>query len=372
MSDFWYDEISHPNDYLGNPAYAPIDLGHPSWQKMTRWDDMGPNGDILRGMDPQWVWMHPATNWKQWWLSGPREGTQGAVLGTNLDGILDVNFEHRYSEGPYMIGADRERTDYQKGVINLGVWIAPENNNCRNYGPFAMQKIADSWRQSWSNTIPGFLGCFTRTHGWRFIPLIKGSAFKPDTTRSPTAFGNNALMYSMETHAPWPLYAKRAETRVWKATLDDIDEHGVATHVFQIPNRSTWEKTYPKFIVRGAGDVTIQDGIGGRQVPMPTLHPDVDGSYMMIDTDPSVQTITTEKQPIDSQLNRYMRNSQFLELLAPNKVEKAKPAQRRIPGGIEFDNALPPRTVAHLKVTHTNWQGSITAICPQFYTASWS
>lgn len=371
-SDFYYDEIDYPNDYLGNPAYWPANLGHPSWQRMTRWDDLGPNGHILRGEHPQWVWMHPATNWKQWWISGPREGKQGVILATNLDGVLDLNFEHRYSEGPYMIGADRERTDYGKGVINLGVVIRGENANLDARGPFALHKFEDSWRRSWSNTVPGFLGCFTRTHGWRWIPLIKGSPIKADLAKSPTRFGNNTMIHSMEVHAPWPLFAKRAVTRVWEATLDDVDEHGVATHTFAIPNAGTWEKTYLKFIVRGEGEVTIQDGIEGRMVPLPKLHPDVDGDYMLVDTDPAQQTIVTEKQPVDSALYRYMRNSEFLELLIPNRVEKTLPAQRRIPGGIEFDNPLPPLTVAHIKVTHTNPHGSVTAICPQYYTSAWS
>lgn len=378
MADFWIDNIEYPNDYRGEPAYGAPTPGHPSWQRMTRWDDLGPHGPLLRGESPQWIWMHPATNWKIWDLSGPREGRQGVTLATDLDGVMDLDFEHRYSGGPYMVGTERERTDYKMRTVTLGVWINPSAPSFRSNfgvqpGPFAMHMVEDSWRQSWSRTVPGMLGCFTRTHGWRFLALIQGERTKTDLRKSPTAYGNNAVLINITAHAPWPLLAKPAITRTWQATQDDVDAHGLATHVFTIPNRGTWQEgTYPKYLVQGAGDVTIQDGIEGKQVPLPTLHPKQDGSYMLVDTDPARQTIITEKQPIDTQLYKGLRNSQFLELLFHEQLEETLPAQRRIPGGIEFDNPIPPRTVAHLKVTHTNPQGSVSAIMPQYFESSWS
>ncbi|QPL15239.1 minor tail protein [Mycobacterium phage Peeb] len=381
--DFYFDEIKHPNDYLGNPAYAPVDLGHPSWQRMTRWEDMGRYGNILRGESPQWVWMHPNTNWKVWHLSGPREGVEGVVLAEGLDGVFDLEFEHRYSKGPYLIGAERERTDYMMGVVDFGVWINPPANiNRPAGGPFAMHKIEDSWRQSWSDTVPGFLGCFTRMHGWRWIPAIQGSKIRRDARKSPTSNGNQSTLLSMTGHMPWPLFAKRAETEVWKPSQEDIARDGYAKHTFHIANKGTFESA-PKFIVRGGSrdDVTIdgkkgfgvriQDGNEGKMVPIPPLLAN-DGDYMFVDTDQSRQTLTTEKEPIDGQIWKTLRQSQFLALLLNDKLQSHLPAQRRIPGGIDFDNPIPPRTVAHITVTHTNPFGSVEMILPQYYRASWS
>ncbi|AYD84602.1 minor tail protein [Mycobacterium phage Paito] len=381
--DFYFDEIKHPNDYLGNPAYAPVDLGHPSWQRMTRWEDMGKYGNILRGESPQWVWMHPHTNWKVWHLSGPREGIEGVVLGEGLDGVHDLEFEHRYSKGPYLIGAERERTDYMMGVVDFAVWINPSANiNRPAGGPFAMHKIEDSWRQSWSDTVPGFLGCFTRMHGWRFIPAIQGSKIRRDSRKSPTAHGNQSTLLSMTAHMPWPLFAKRALTEVWKPAQEDIIRDGYAKHTFHIPNRGTFESA-PKFIVRGTSrdDITIdgkkgfgvriQDGNEGKMVPIPPLLEN-DGDYIFVDTDQSRQTLTTEKEPIDGQIYKTLRQSQFLALLLNDKLQSHLPAQRRIPGGIDFDNPIPPRTVAHITVTHTNPSGSVEMILPQYFRASWS
>lgn len=381
--DIYFDKIKYPNDYLGNPAYAPADLGHPSWQRMTRWEDMGPHGDILRGEAPQWVWMHPATNWKVWHLSGPREGIEGAVLAEGLDGVWDADFDQRYSNGPYLIGAERERTDYQMGVVDFGVWINPTANKNRPAGgPFAMHKIEDSFRRSFSATVPGFLGSFTRMHGWRFIPAIKGGKWRRDSKKSPTSNGNQSTLLSGTLHMPWPLFAKRAETRVWKPSQADIIRDGYAKHTFHVPNKGTFESA-PKFIVRGTSrdDITIdgvkgfgvriQDGNEGRMVPIPNLL-EHDGDYMFVDTDMARQTLTTEKEPIDGQIYKYLRQSQFLELLLHDKLTAQLPAQRRIAGGVDFDNPIPERDVAHITVTHTNPAGSIEMILPQYFLASWS
>jgi hypothetical protein len=381
--DFYLDKITHPDDYLGNPAYSPVDYGHPSWQRMTRWDDMGKWGHILRAKDPQWVYMHPATNWKVWHIAGPREGIEGVVLAKGLDNIFDLEFEHRYSDGPYLIGAERERTDYKMGVVSMGVWINPTANiNRPAGGPFAMHKIEDSWRQSWSDTVPGFLGCFTRMHGWRFIPCIKGGKFSRDAEVSPTAHGNETTLLNMVVHMPWPLFAKRAEIRVWKPKQEDIIRDGYARHTFRIANKGTWD-TAPKFIIRGTSKsdimidgkngpgIRIQDGIGGKMVPIPPLLAH-DGASMFVDTDQSRQTLTTEKEPVDGQWWKYLRQSQFLQLLLRDTLDATLPAQRRTPGGIDFDNPIPARSRASITVTHTNAAGSITAIFPQYYRAPWS
>ncbi|MCV7226055.1 hypothetical protein [Mycolicibacterium komossense] len=381
--DFYFDEIKHPNDYLGNPAYAPVDLGHPSWQRMTRWEDMGKYGDILRGEHPQWFWMHPATNWKVWHLAGPREGIEGVVLAKGLDGVYDLNFEQRYSNGPYLIGADRERTDYMMGVVDFGVVINPNANRNRPSGGFmAMHKIEDSFRRSFSDKVPGFLGSFTRDHGFRWIPAIKGGPWKVNSEKSPTSNGNTTSILSGTLHMPWPLFAKRAETEVWKPAQADIIRDGYAKHTFHIANKGTFEAA-PKFIVRGTSKdsilidgvvghgVRIQDGNEGKYVPIPPLLPD-DGDYMFVDTDQARQTLTTEKEPIDGQIYKTLRQSQFLELLLKPQLDAKLPAQRRTPGGIDFDNPIPERSVAHITVTHTNPNGSVEMILPQYYRSSWS
>lgn len=370
--DWWLDPPKYPLDAEGNPIYAEENPAHPSWRKLTNWFDLGTNGEYLRSELTKWVYIHPSNN-KLWRLSGPGRGREGVALARELEGIMQPDFEHRYSGGPYLIGEKRERTDYKKRVINLGVHIQPNGNAERpeEANPFSYRLIEDSWWSSWSKTVPGFLGSFTRTHGWRWLAVILGETTKTAVSIDPVGNGNNTMMWNMTLHAPWPFYSKRALTRVWESTLDGVvSGGGAAPGVISIANRGTWE-AWPKFIVRGTGEASIQDGVGGPMVKLPKLY-DTDGSYMLVDTDPTKRTITTEKDPVDNETYKFLRNSQLLDMLLHDVTASHLPAQRRIPGGIGFNGKIPPRTVAHLKVSHTNQYGSITCIMPQNYEMAWS
>ncbi|QBI96256.1 minor tail protein [Mycobacterium phage Patt] len=368
--DFYLDPIRYPNDAYGNPRYPQVNPTHPHWQRMANWHDLGRHGEYLRSTKTKWVYIHPSNN-KVWHLSGPGRGREGVMLSKELDGVLDPEFEHRYSEGPYVVGSIRERTDYKRRTINLGVVIAPNGNAERLDEPntFSAWRIFDSWCSSWSETEPGYLGSFTRTHGWRWLSVILGKPSKTTLSVDP-AESDGSFEMNMSIDAPYPFFAKRALSATWEASQDDVDEHGVAHGTIRIANRGTW-RSYPKFLVKGAGEVTIQDGVEGRMIPLPKLYAE-DGAYMMVDTDPTRKTIVTEKDPVDSQVYKYLRNSQLLNIFLHDTLAKRLPAQRRIPGGIGFDNPIPPRTVAHIKVTHSNPSGSITCIMPQHYKMAWS
>lgn len=373
--EFYTGPPAYPDDAAGQPMYPPLDPQHPARQRMAVWRDMGANGHRLRSMETKWVYMHPNTGYKPWHLAGPLRGREGVVLARELEGVLQPDFEIRYSSGPYMIGETAERVDYKKRVMNFGSVINPNGNAERDQEPdfWNFHSIMQQWAASWSETVPGFLGCFTRMGGWRFLPVISGEATKTTLSIDPAAHRNNGLTLNQVAHAPWPLYAKKALTRSWKASPDQVGEDGIARGTIPIANRGTF-RSYPKYLVRGTGTATVQDGIGGRQITLPRLYED-DGAYMLVDTDPTKRTITTEKEPVDSELYRYMRNAQLLQVLLPDVYGVAHsklPAQRRIPGGIGFDNAIPPKSVAHLNVSHTNPNGSITCVLPQPYRMPWA
>ena len=374
LHDDWYlDPPKYPNDAYGRPRYGPVNPSHPSWQKMTHWGDLGRNGEYLRSTATKWVYVHPSNN-KIWNLAGPGRGRQGVVMAKDLEGVMQPDFEIRYSEGAYTIGAKPERVDYGKRVINFGVQIQPNGNAERpeEPNPFSYRLIEDSWWSSWSETVPGFLGSFTRTHGWRWLAVLLGEPTKTSIKIDPVAHDNNTMLWNMTIHAPWPFYSKRMITKRWESTLQNvIDNDGAAQGLISIPNRGTWE-SYPRFLVTGHGDVTIQDVGSGRMIPMPRFYP-TDGSFMLVDTDPTKRTITTEADPVDTQFYKNLRKSQLLEILLHDQVSSRLPAQRRIPGGLDFSgDAVPPREVAHIKVTHSNGNGTVTCIMPQNYRMAWS
>ncbi|AXH46858.1 minor tail protein [Mycobacterium phage Aminay] len=368
--DFYLDPILYPNDAYGNPRYAQMNPTHPHWQRMSNWYDLGRHGEYLRSTKTKWVYIHPS-NMKLWRLNGPGRGREGVVLSKELDGVLQPEFEIRYSEGPYVIGAIPERVDWKKRRINLGVAIQPNGNaeRAEEANPFSGRRIFDSWASSWSEEVPGYLGSFTRTHGWRWLAVTLGEASKTTLSTDP-AESDGSFEMNMAIDAPWPFFAKMPLSTTWKASPDDVYNNGVAHGTIRLANRGTWE-ALPKFIVKGAGTVTIQDGNEGREIKLPELYP-TDGAYMLVDTDPTKKTIVTEKDPVDSQVYKYLRNSQLAQIMLHDTLDSKLPAQRRIPGGIGFENPIPPRTVAHLKVTHSNPYGSITAIMPQYYRMAWA
>lgn len=368
--DFWLDPPKYEYDAYGNELYYAENPTHPSWRRMTNWNDLGRNGEYLRSTQTKWVYIHPSNN-KVWHLAGPGRGREGVVLARELDGAMHPDFDIKYSEGPYIIGATPERVDYRKRVINMGVVIQPNANAERreNPNPFSYRLIEDSWWSSWSESVPGFLGSFTRTHGWRWLRVTLGEASKTSVSMDPVANGNNTMQWNMTVHAPWPFYSKRAMTKQWKATYDAMRD-GVCEGLIKIPNRGTWE-SWPKYLITGHGDVQIQDGTEGRMIRLPRFYAS-DGNFMLIDTDPTKRTITTEKDPIDDQLYKYLRNSQLLNLLLHDATSSRLPAQRRIPGGIGFMNKVEPRSVANIRVTHTNFQGTVTAVMPQNFRMAWS
>ncbi|AHB79552.1 hypothetical protein PBI_VALIDUS_22 [Mycobacterium phage Validus] len=370
--DFYLDPPKYPQDAFGNELYLPENPAHPSWRRMSHWGDLGRNGEYLRSTQTKWVYIHPSNN-KVWHLAGPGRGREGVALAKELEGVMQPEFEILYSEGAYTIGAKPERINYKKRTISLGVVIQPNGNAERpeEPNPFSYRFIEDSWWSSLSEEVPGYLGSFTRTHGWRWLAVILAEASKTSLKIDPTAHDNNSQQYNIVLHAPWPFYAKRTLTKLWQADLDNlVANNGVAEGIIQIPNRGTW-RSHPKFLVKGHGQAWVQDGNEGQMIKLPKFY-ETDGAYMMVDTDPTKRTITTERDPVDSQLYKYLRGSQLLDILLHDETSKRLPAQRRIPGGIGFDGVIPPRTVANIRVRHDNPNGSITAIMPQHYRMAWS
>lgn len=371
INDWLLNPPLYTNDAQGNPIYGPENPTHPSWRRLTNWNDLGKNGEYLRSTQSKWVYIGP--NNKVWHLAGAGRGREGVVLARELEGVMQPDFEIRYSEGPYLVGATAERVDWKKRTINLGVVVQPNFNveRVEEPNPWSYRLIEDSWWSSWSESEPGFLGSFTRTHGWRWLKVTLGEASKTALSMDPVAHGNNSMIWNMTLHAPWPFYAKRHMTRTWQAVPNaDAMYSGIYEGIIKVSNRGTWE-SWPKYLIRGHGDVTIQDGTQGRMIALPRFYAS-DGTYMLVDTDPTKRTITTEKDPVDEQIYKYLRNSQLLDLLLNDVTSSRLPAQRRIPGGIGFDGKIEPRSVANIKVTHTNGHGSVTCIMPQNYRMAYS
>lgn len=356
----------------GTPIYEPVGSRHPGWQRYTSWNDLGPWGKQLRGLNTKHVYMSPDGR-RLWNLAGNWAGKEGVVLDEKLQGSMHLPFEQRYSGGPYMIGEELERTDYRKRVYHLGVIVGPGINYLtRTRFPdneFAYRMLEEKWWADWpenKNDPAGFWGTYTRTHGWRWIRVRHGEANDQTLELDPTAYGNNCQAWGMTIHGQFPFYSKRAYTTVWANNEDNDQVNGVNTGLLALVNAGDW-KPWPKYIVEGAGHVTIQDGITDRMVELPEIFA-TDG-LVLVDTDPAARTLTGSKDPVDNLFYQLIRNSEILDYVLGDltKADSGLPVGRRMPGGIGFASPLPAKAVTHVKVTHTNPNGKVTAVVPQWF-----
>jgi hypothetical protein len=364
------DEWTRPD---GSVIYQPVSDRHPGWQRYTSWNDLGPWGRQLRARKTKVVYVSPDGQ-RLWNLAGDWAGKEGVVLAENLSGSMHMPFEQRYTSGSYALGEELERTDYRKRVFQLGVILAPHVNLlARKRFPdneFSYRMLEEKWWNDWpeNHRAPaGYWGQYTRTHGWRWIRVRQGEANDQPLALDPVAYGNNAQAWAMTLHAAFPFYSKRPYTKLWVNSPENArTADGNNLGVLNLPNRGDWDQ-WPKYIVEGAGMVTIQDGITPHMVELPEIF-ESDGA-VLVDTDPAKRTLTASTDPADNAFFQLIRNSEILDYLLGDvtNADSGLPVGRRMPGGIGFSSPLPAKANTTVRVTHTNPRGKITAIVPQWF-----
>ncbi len=368
-----YDpDLSNTHRTDGSLIYQPVDQRNAGWQRYTDWNDLGPWGKQLQGLKTKVVYLSPDGS-RLWNLAGNWKGKEGVVLDEKTQGMMHIPFDQRYSAGPYMIGETLERTDYPKRVMNIGVTIGPAINYlARRRFPdneFAYRMIEEQWWEDWpenKNQPAGFIGVYSRTHGFRWIRARYGDANNQVIERDPTAFGNNVQDWSMTIHNEFPFYSKRAWVREWRNDSANAAIFGRNHGEISLVNKGNWPQ-WPKYVIEGEGTVTIQDGIIDRIVPLPKTYQS-DG-LILVDTDPAARTLTGSNDPADNFFYKIIRNSAILDYLLGDvtNADSGLPVGRRMEGGIGFTSQIPPASSHRIKVTHNNPAGKITAIVPQWY-----
>lgn len=361
--------------------------------------------DAITGLETKIVYVgvpDPKLNGQRrfWNLSGNQAGKEGLCLAPHLQGFMHTPFQTLVSEGPYMTGAHYERTDWRKREINLGVMVGVEFEPATS---FRYRMLEERWWSSWSVSEDGYLGCFTRTHGWRWLRVRLAEEPKDAFELDPVAFENNFMQWSMTILATQPFWMKRKEVRKWSnsaptATIWQTIEALLADIVGEfediiagtpgahnlIPGKdigkgviSIWnngsELAWPKFLVSAPGRAWIQDG-DGRMVPMPLLTgPDYEGKggdgYMLVDTDPTQRMLTCATDPVDPLFFQLARRSQILDFLLHDMVNSTLPVWRR--STQRFMVPYAPHTLHHIKVYHSDPTGSITCVMPQRFNRAW-
>lgn len=354
--------------------------------------------DSITGLDTKIIYVgvpDPKLNGKRrfWNLHGNNAGKEGLCLAPHLQGFMHTPFQTLVSEGPYMLGAHYERTDWRKREINLGVMVGVQFEPATS---FRYRMLEERWWSSWSVEEDGYLGVFTRTHGWRWLRVRLAEEPKDAFELDPVAFGNNFMQWSMTIMATQPFWMKRKEIRRWNNTADTataweiIEEllldivgefediimgtpgahnlvpgKDVGKGVIDIWNRGS-ETAWAKFLVSAPGRAWIADG-DGRMVPLPLLT-NRDG-YMLVDTDPTARMLTCATDPVDPLFFQLARRSQILDFLLHDLLQSTLPVWRR--STQRFMVPYAPYTRHHIKVYHSDPNGSIVAIMPQRFSRAW-
>lgn len=331
---------------------------------------------------------------RAWWnLWGPNSGIQGVELAPQLAGVMHQPFTQLITEGPYQIGGTHERTNWNKRVISLQVNVGVSEPDTI----FRYRMVEQRWWSSWSPTEDGYIGIFTRTHGWRFLKVRLMEEPKNPFPLDPQAFGNNFMPWDMNLVAVDPFWYKRIEQGQWsndgdgdggipatpwdqlEELVEDIAEGlfpGISNlipgmHIGEgniiVPNRGD-QTVWPKFLVSGPGRAWIEDGPGGRMVPLPLLHPK-DGT-IMVDTDPTARTITATSDPVDSLFYRILRNSQFLDFFLHDITDQGLPVGRRF--NDRFTTPWPANQTLRIKVRHSQGGGKVVAMVKQRFGKSFA
>lgn len=341
---------------------------------------------------------------RRWWeLHGKFGGAQGVMAGEQFQGLMHPSFDLKIDSGAYETGGTWERTDYDVKHMQMAAMVGA-NLPYRDVNSFEYRMLEQAWWNSWDTDNDGWLGVYTRTHGWRFIPVRLANPVKTAFAIDPSSHDNNFMEWDMEIAALYPMFAKRSITQTWTNTsatstswnlivdaiesalqaliadfgplaqgssqilADALPGRQVGAHTFHIANKGTWG-AFPKYIVSSPGIAWIQNGWNADGSPqmlqLPLLTPE-DG-YVLVDTDPDARTLTCVTDPVDPLFMQILQNSFILEILLGPEINSTKPIWQQMKYSFTEAAMVPAQTVAQLTAWHSDAGGTITCIMPQQY-----
>jgi hypothetical protein len=322
-----------------------------------------------------------------WNLTGNYAGKEGVTLAQHVTGLMHLPFNTLVSEGPYQIGATYERTDVKKRTINIGVQVNVHTTGTDTL--WSYRRIEERWWRAWSFKEDSWLGCYTRSHGWRWLRVRLSEDPKTPFVLDPVAFDDGFMQWDMVVVALQPYWLKATKASKWvnsastsmnwytveqlvaaaENTFSEIltgqggtlvPGHDIGSGVLKAWNHGDVAE-WPKFLVSSPGRAWIQDGNGGAMIPLPVTT-DQDGT-VLVDTDPMARTLTCSTDPVDPLLYRILRNSELLQVLLGDVVNSTQPINKRFYG--RFTTPIPPRSLANIKVFHSDPTGTVAMLVGQ-------
>lgn len=320
----------------------------------------------LKGAGTTVVYISPKK--QMFHLAGPRAGTEGVSLATQMLGDQQWPFEVVIEESAYMMGATIQKVNINKRMFNVGVVIGRHNPPMSEY---QYRMAEDHWWQGQDELNDGWLGVWTRFSGWRWIPVRPDVTVKTSQKMDTTAFGNNVSTWDISWIAARPYFTKPALYSTWLAKDSNVQPNpkpggsDLYTGTVHLANRGDLP-SYVQFLVSSPGEAWVQDNLSSRMVRLPFTAKS-DGTYLC-DTEPGKRTLTAPTDPVDNPLYDFVRQAKILDFFLHDLASLGLPLQMRFNN--RFMYTVPPRTAVALTVQHTNPAASITAFMPQRFKRS--
>lgn len=341
----------------------PIPLGNTASvltpQELSTYQNFFDLPERLQAMSTVFMYIDPLGN--VFHLNGPLAGTEGVQLAQVMQGEHHLPIDQIVTESAYQLGATLERTNIVQRLINLRITIgAPGMNN------YLYRYCEDRWWAGQVENRPGWLGCFTRFSGWRWIQVYPAKTIDTAIRQDPVAYGNNMATWDITWIAPIPYYSKPAAFNVWSAAASGPpDVNGNYFGTIALVNRGDME-TYVQYLIKGDGVATVQDGTSTRMVTLPHLL--ASDGVGLCNTDPTERTLLAEADPIDNLFYKIIRASKILNFFLSNIGTSGEPWWLR--GYTRFLHTVEPLVVTHYTVMHTNPNATITVIVPPRFRRS--
>ena len=295
-------------------------------------------------------------------LNGPLAGQEGVTMGQTVQGDRFLPAHQVTTASAWQMGSTIERQVYDDRKINFRVTIGGAGVN--NY---LFRMAEDRWWGGMPIDRPGWWGEFTRYSGWRFTQVWMDRECQTPQKLDPVANNNNMATYDLTFIAPLPYYSKPATYRQWSAGHSiDQDSDGFYTGHVILANRGDMS-SHVQYLVTGGGVCQVQDNNSSRMVELPEMF-DSDGT-VLVNTDPTARPLISSNDPVDNEYYKFIRASKVLNFFLGDLAASGQAVWQR--KYIRFVNEIPPMTVSHFQIRHTNQDAKVTVIVPQRFSRAW-
>ena len=321
-----------------------------------------------------------------WPLAGLEGGADGAFIAGDIEGLVHIPYDTIWTKPAY--GAPRfQRAIPGRKEISFPLGLMSDTS-------LGWYDTGSRFWRGCRKDETGFFTVTTRRFGELYLPMqllsvkctladdparqrfslhdvvlaVDGDPYwrRPDVRPAPfiRPSGNkpNGVLRAVNrsTEPAWPIYVISAPGKV---SLPD-GPSAFTTPVAESGILSDWPQLGRLYGIPYIDEIlatVTRKRTDTNMIAIPELQP---GEHAIIDTDPTHRLAITAKDPVDSLLKKFIRNSELLNWILGEYGDTGVPLLQRFEGQ-GFSVPIPPRSVATLPVKHSKTGGKIYVQVPQ-------